>query len=90
MILQTCTLPTHVISYFCPTTEQFRCFAWSNSETQIVYVAERRHSPKQHFFSQEEFTEGQEVNKETHRVFPFFLFIQITELCQVSYSLRGY
>ncbi|XP_032066319.1 acylamino-acid-releasing enzyme-like isoform X1 [Thamnophis elegans] len=42
------------------TDEQFRCFAWSSSETQIVYVAERKHSPKQHFFSQEEFTEGQE------------------------------
>ncbi|KAK9406334.1 acylamino-acid-releasing enzyme-like [Crotalus adamanteus] len=39
------------------TDEQFRCFAWSSSENQIVYVAERRHSAKQQYFSQEEFTE---------------------------------
>ncbi|XP_063148041.1 acylamino-acid-releasing enzyme-like isoform X4 [Candoia aspera] len=38
------------------TDEPFRCFAWSSSETQIVYVAERRHSPKQPFFTQEGFT----------------------------------
>ncbi|KAL7985959.1 hypothetical protein Chor_011125 [Crotalus horridus] len=42
------------------TDEQFRCFAWSNSENQIVYVAERRHSAKQQYFPQEEFTEGLE------------------------------
>ncbi|XP_061473810.1 acylamino-acid-releasing enzyme-like isoform X2 [Rhineura floridana] len=35
------------------TDGQFGCFAWSSSETQILYVAERRHPKRQPLFSQD-------------------------------------
>nr|XP_028574488.1 acylamino-acid-releasing enzyme-like isoform X2 [Podarcis muralis] len=54
------------------TDEQFGCVAWSSSETQILYVAERRRPKRQPLFPQSRSPQGEEpgeTRKEEHFVY---------------------
>ncbi|XP_060127526.1 acylamino-acid-releasing enzyme isoform X3 [Zootoca vivipara] len=54
------------------TDEQFGCVAWSSTETQILYVAERRRPKRQPLFPQARSPQGEEpgeARKEEHFVY---------------------